>query len=136
MEPQDTAADAVDEEILSELFDMLDDGTSDGLVRACDMFLVGVPSSLTEIEAALAEQRFDHAGRVAHTLRGTAGAFGAVRLGRLAGRLEDRCRQADGESPEAIAAAMQAEFLVFRDILASRLAASSVVTASPAPAAD
>jgi HPt (histidine-containing phosphotransfer) domain-containing protein len=113
----------VDEEILSELFTLLDDGTPDGLIRACDMFLVGVPSSLVDLRSALATQRLADAGRVAHTLRGTAGAFGALRLGRLATRLEQACGRADTAGAVAVVEEMQAEFTAFQAILASRLAA-------------
>ena len=86
----------VDEEILSELFVLLDDGTPDGLIKACDMFLVGVPTALADVRRALSESRVADAGRMAHTLRGTAGAFGATRLGRLAASLEDVCGRTDG----------------------------------------
>ena len=113
----------VDEEILSELFVLLDDGTPDGLITACDMFLVGVPTALADVRRALSESRVADAGKMAHTLRGTAGAFGATRLGRLAAGLEDVCRRADGATAGALVDGMEAEFLAFRTILTSRLAA-------------
>jgi HPt (histidine-containing phosphotransfer) domain-containing protein len=114
---------AVDEEILSELFVLLDDGTPDGLITACDMFLVGVPRALDDVRRALSESRVIDAGKMAHTLRGTAGAFGATRLGRLAASLEDVCGRADGASANALVEGMEAEFLAFRSLLTSRLAA-------------
>ncbi|MEA2827027.1 MAG: Hpt domain [Actinomycetota bacterium] len=127
----------VDEEILAELFVLLDDGTPDGLIQACDMFLVGVPTALADLRSALAEARLDNArfdpvGKIAHTLRGTAGAFGAARLGRLATRLEDACGRADGATADAERAGalvdqMEGEFVAFRAVLTSRLA-------SPTPA--
>jgi len=113
----------VDEEILSELFVLLDDGTPDGLIKACDMFLVGVPTALADVRRALSESRVADAGKMAHTLRGTAGAFGATRLGRLAASLEDVCGRADGASAVALVDGMEAEFLAFRTILTSRLGA-------------
>jgi HPt (histidine-containing phosphotransfer) domain-containing protein len=113
----------VDEEILSELFVLLDDGTPDGLIKACDMFLVGVPTALAGVRRALSEARVADVGKMAHTLRGTAGAFGATRLGRLAASLEDVCGRTDGASADALVDGMEAEFLAFRTILTSRLAA-------------
>ena len=107
----------VDEEILSELFVLLDDGTPDGLITACDMFLVGVPTALADVRRALSESRVADAGKMAHTLRGTAGAFGATRLGRLAASLEDVCGRTDGASADALVDGMEAEFLAFRTIL-------------------
>ncbi len=113
----------IDEEILSELFVLLDDGTPDGLITACDLFLVGVPTALADVRRALSESRFADAGKMAHTLRGTAGAFGANRLGRLAASLEDVCGRTDGASAKALVDGMEAEFLAFRTILTARLAA-------------
>ena len=113
----------VDEEILSELFVLLDDGTPDGLVKACDMFLVGVPTALADVRCALSESRVADVGKMAHTLRGTAGAFGATRLGRLAAGLEDVCRRTGGVVTDAMVDGMESEFLAFRTILTSRLAA-------------
>jgi len=124
----------VDEEILDELFVLLDDGTPDGLIQACDLFLVGVPTALADIRSALAGglspgESLDDAGRIAHTLRGTAGAFGAARLGRLAARLEEACRRSDALGSSASAGAlvdgMEAEFVAFRAILTARLAAAT-----------
>jgi HPt (histidine-containing phosphotransfer) domain-containing protein len=112
----------VDEEMLAELFVLLDDGTPGGLIRACDMFLVGVPTALADLRGARAEARLDDAGRVAHNLRGTAGAFGAARLGRLAARLEEACGRSDGGSAGALVELMEGEFATFRTLLMSRLA--------------
>ncbi|MEA2687130.1 MAG: Hpt domain [Actinomycetota bacterium] len=114
----------VDEEILSELFDLLDDGTPDGLSRVCDLFLVGVSKALADVRLALAESRLPDAGRVAHTLRGTAGAFGAARLGRLAARLEEACGRSVGAPLGGLVDEMEAEFAAFRTILIPRLAGS------------
>lgn len=122
--PQPAAVQHVDEEVLTELFSLLDDGTTDGLIGICDLFLLGAPTSLAEIKVALAGERMDEVGRLAHTLRGTAGAFGALQLGLLAGQLEDVCRRS-GAAPAAgaIVDEMQAEYEIFRAILTSRLAA-------------
>jgi HPt (histidine-containing phosphotransfer) domain-containing protein len=114
----------VDEEVLSELFSLLDDGTTDGLIGVCDLFLLGAPTTLAEIEDALAGQRPDDVRRLAHTLRGTAGAFGALRLSQLAGQLEAVGQGPDLTPAGALVAEMRAEYETFRAILMSRLAAS------------
>lgn len=118
--PTDVAS--VDEEILSELFELLDDGRSDGLVRACDLFLVGVPNHLAQAEGALADGRLADAARVAHSLRGTSGAFGARRLSHLADHLEQACNRAQPSAARALVDAMQAELAAFRPVLTARLA--------------
>lgn len=115
----------VDEEILGELFMVMDDGAPEGLARVCDLFLTGVPARLGEIETALAEGRMDDAAKAAHSLKGTGGAFGARRVGELAGRIEQVCRTTDGSSAARLLDELRAEFLVFRGLLVARLAALS-----------
>lgn len=115
----------VDEEILAELFMVMDDGVPEGLTGVCDLFLTGVPARLADIEAALADERIDDAGKAAHSLKGTAGAFGARRVGEVAGRLEQVCRATDRTSATGLLEELREEFLVFRNILATRLAALS-----------
>ena len=115
----------VDEEILTELFMVMDDGAPEDLIRVCDLFLTGVPARLSDIGTAQAEGRIEDAGKAAHSLKGTAGAFGARRVGEVAGRLEQVCRTADGASAAGLLEELRAEFLVFRSILAARLAALS-----------
>ena len=112
----------VDEEMLAELFIVMEEGSLDGLTAICDLFLTGVPARLSEIEAALQEARLDDAAKAAHSLKGTGGAFGARALGALAGRLERACREMDGASTPALLEDLHREFLVFRNILQERLA--------------
>lgn len=118
----------VDEEILDELFMVMDDGEPEGLARVCDLFLTGVPARLAEIEAALADGRIDDAAKASHSLKGTGGAFGARRVGELAGRIEQVCRATDGAAAAELLEELWAEFLVFRDILAARLARLSATS--------
>jgi len=111
----------VDDGILSEVLSMLDDD-SDGLMEACGLFLTGIPNSLVDIEGALADGRLADAGMVAHRLRGTTGAFGARRLHQLAGDLERRCGEGDGDPDGHLLREMHAAFDVFARILQARLA--------------
>lgn len=117
------AVERVDEEQLAEVLMVLDDESPDGLLRACELFRAGVPERFDDIDAALAEDRFDDAARSSHSLRGSAGAFGARRLSIMGERLEELTRQADGAAAVRIAGQMRTEFLAFRDILDARLAA-------------
>ena len=112
----------VDEDQLGEVLMVLDDESPEGLLRACDLFRAGVPDRFRDIDAALAEDRYDDAARASHSLRGSAGAFGAKRLSSMGERLEEMCRQSDGPEARQIVEHMRTEFLAFRDILDSRLA--------------
>jgi pentatricopeptide repeat protein len=96
----------------------------EGLVMAYDLFLTGVPSRFAQMEAALAESRFEDAARAAHTLRGSAGSFGARRLSALTTLVEGRCRRGDMAGAVRLLHEMREEFAAFRGLLADRLAAS------------
>jgi HPt (histidine-containing phosphotransfer) domain-containing protein len=117
----DAADDRFDEEILDELFEVMGDSGSVGLVKACELFLAGVPTRFAEIEAALAEGRLEDAAQGAHSMRGSAGAFGARRLSVLTLTLERLCREGDRAGAAGLLGEMQTEFRIFRAILVARL---------------
>ena len=119
--PPSGAEDRIDEEILGELFEVMGEGGADGLRKACDLFLTGVPARLAELEAAVAERRFEDAAQGAHSLRGSAGAFGARRLSTMTLTLEQLCREQDVPRAAALLEEMGAEFRIFRAILVARL---------------
>jgi len=125
------AQDSVDEEVFAELFTLLGNGRADGLIHACELFLTGVPTHLANARSALAEARLDDAGGVAHSLRGTAGAFGARRLSSLAERLELSCRQGDAATAEDLLFEMRLEYSSFRPVLTARLAALTALPGGP-----
>ena len=118
----------VEEEILGELFELMGADGGKGLVTAFDLFLTGVPARFAQMDAALAEGRFDEAARAAHTLRGSAGCFGARRLSALTTLVEQRCRQRDTAGAARLVEEMREEFRIFRHILADRLAGLAAVT--------
>ena len=111
----------LDEEILGELFEIMAAGGGDGLVAAYDLFLTGVPVRFAQIDDALAEGRFDDAAQGAHSMRGSAGAFGARRLSALTLTLERLCREGDATGAAALLDEMLTEFRIFRAILVARL---------------
>lgn len=113
--------DHVDEELLAEVLAMVADG-GDGILKACDIFRSSVPGRLDDIGQALSQSRLEDAAQGSHSLRGSAGAFGARRLSALGLELEEACRRGDAASAQTYLADMRAEFLVFRDIFDARLA--------------
>lgn len=113
--------DHVDEEMLADVLMLMEDEAADGILRACDLFRASVPDRLDDIGSAISEGRFVDAGRASHSLRGSAGAFGAKRLSALGLHLEELCRKSDAGGATEVLGAMRAEFLVFRDILDARL---------------
>ena len=69
----------------------------------------------------MAEDRFEDAAQGAHSLRGSAGAFGARRLSGLTLALERQCRDGDVAGAGALLEEMEDEFRIFRAILLARL---------------
>ena len=114
---------SLDEEILGEVFEIMAAGGGDGLVTAYDVFLTGVPPRFAQMDDALADGRLDDAARAAHTLRGSAGSFGARRLSALTTLVEQRCGQHDRAGAALVVDEMRDEFRIFRAILADRFAA-------------
>src|SRR5918993_5559136 len=92
----------VDEEMLADVLMLMEDEAADGILRACDLFRASVPDRLDDIGAAIAEGRFVDAARASHSLRGSAGTFGAKRLSALGLRLEELCEKSDASASTAV----------------------------------
>ena len=113
--------DIIDEEILSELLTIVGEAEPEGLTKAFDLFLTGVPARLDAVETALAEGRLEAAAQSAHSLRGSAGAFGARRLSELAARQELLCNGGDAAQAAALLGPMHVQFATVEAILRDRL---------------
>lgn len=113
----------IDEDVLAELFSLLGEGRPDELLETFDLFLSNVPSRLAAAEDGLAARRLSDVGAVAHSLRGTAGAFGARGLAGLASGLEEACTRGDPAMAAAIVRQMRLEYGAVRAVLTARMAA-------------
>jgi HPt (histidine-containing phosphotransfer) domain-containing protein len=123
-------SDHVNEELLGEVLMLLDDEAPDGLLRACDLFRAAIPQRLGDIEVALDQGHFDDAARASHSLRGSAGAFGARRLSSLGEQLEALCVQSQAAPATSILGEMRYEWELFRAILDDRLAGAQAQRAA------
>jgi HPt (histidine-containing phosphotransfer) domain-containing protein len=119
---EDLEVGVVDDRILAELFTVIGGADPDRLVEACELCLAHLPTRLAGAAAAVADGRFADASRLAHSVKGSAGAFGACRLSRLAERLERACDDGDGERGGSIVEQMTVELAAFATILRARLA--------------
>lgn len=117
--------DRIDPEIFGEVLMLLEDEAPDGLMKVSDLFRSGMADHFVDIDAALADGRFDEGARASHSLRGSAGTFGARRLSSLGTRLEQLCHESDGPTAVLLVEEMRVEFLAFLAILDTRLAALS-----------
>jgi signal transduction histidine kinase/HPt (histidine-containing phosphotransfer) domain-containing protein len=93
-----TVACAVDAAALAEISDLKEEGGPDVLADTVYMFVNASPSKMLALQQAVAAANYDAIVWNAHSLKGTAGIFGAHRLVRLCDALEQcgRIKQPDG----------------------------------------
>jgi signal transduction histidine kinase/DNA-binding response OmpR family regulator len=94
-------AEAADVEIDPARLEMISDVMAGAPLREFfDVFLLSTAERIAQIGAL---EDLEHIGREAHTLFGTAGNFGAVRLSRAAQRLRDACDAGDRDVARRLA---------------------------------
>jgi signal transduction histidine kinase/HPt (histidine-containing phosphotransfer) domain-containing protein len=101
---QSMAADAagdeppIDMEALAEIRELQEDGGPDVLAESINMFITASPPKMMALKQAAAAGNHDAVVWNAHSLKGTAGIYGAHRLLRLCTAVEQRgrARQSDG----------------------------------------
>jgi HPt (histidine-containing phosphotransfer) domain-containing protein len=86
-----------------------DDG-GEFLRELIDIFLADTPNRIAEIEQALAAGHSGNLARAAHSIKGSAGNFGATQLTALARDLEAQGKAGDFASARAGLPALRAEF--------------------------
>ena len=114
--------DRVDEELLAEL-DLGAGGPSGGGAALVGLFVDETARRIDGLRRAVDEGDLHEAARLAHSLRGSSGAFGARRVSALGAELETACTggHADRAALLALVATLEVEFDAFRAILSSRL---------------
>ncbi len=75
-----------------------------------DIFLADTPQRLAEAETALAAGDFATAGRAVHSIKGSAGNFGASGLSRLAFQAESEAKAERADGMRAVLPALRGEF--------------------------
>lgn len=81
----------LDLDILEELRDLLDDGLGEIL----DEFALHINEQIDALEVSLESRDLAECGRLAHTLKGSAGNVGAIALSRTAANIEQYARDDD-----------------------------------------
>jgi signal transduction histidine kinase/DNA-binding response OmpR family regulator len=84
-------------------------GDDEAVRRIGGIFVGGLPQARDELAAALAAGDSEQLGRIAHRLRSSSATFGAVRLARLAARLEELAATGAAEGANALVGAIAAE---------------------------
>lgn len=80
--------DVLDQEALNALRSLQDDDDDDLLGELIDLFLQDAPARMTVIRDAVAREDWQALSAAAHSLKGSCGSLGAVRMAELCGRLE------------------------------------------------
>ncbi|HUQ62648.1 MAG TPA: PAS domain S-box protein [Acidimicrobiales bacterium] len=120
--------DRVDEDLLAELLEMLADPSSSEVPAILELFLNETSKRLEGIQAAVGSGDLPEASRLAHSLKGSAGSFGARRLSSIGGEIEAACGRADTDAVSTQLPALRSEFDAFRGILLARFRSGRVAS--------
>lgn len=114
-------ADAVpplDAKVIGELRELQDGGSPGLLAELIDLFLKQGEEKLVELRQALESRNDAVLGRIAHTLKGSAGSLGALRLSGICRELEGALRGNAWPEAEERVSEVEAEFARVRTALA------------------
>jgi HPt (histidine-containing phosphotransfer) domain-containing protein len=88
----------IDPGILAELRDLQKSASPAFLEEIIDLFLQRLDESLPLLRKALADRDLETLVRVSHTLKGTCGSVGALRMTEMCGRLNQSVRRGEWEA--------------------------------------
>lgn len=103
----------VDRQVIQNLRDEGDNLLQD----LVEMFIGEVPNQLATLEAAVANKDAGATRLIAHTLKGTGGNFGAVRMQELAAAIEEKGRNGSLEGAAALLVLLRDECARVREAL-------------------
>jgi two-component system sensor histidine kinase/response regulator len=86
---EDTEADPLDRSVLAGLRELQREGEPDILEELIELFLTDVPSQLVTLREAAEASDAHSVEQIAHTLNGSCGNMGAVRMGAICAELEE-----------------------------------------------
>ncbi|HEY4300885.1 MAG TPA: Hpt domain-containing protein [Candidatus Didemnitutus sp.] len=107
----------LDPEAIANLRAVNPDDGGEFLRELIDIFLADTPERIAEIEQALGVGEAEVVSRAAHSIKGSAGNFGAVELASLARGIEQQGNARDFTAARAGLAGLRAEFARARTVL-------------------
>jgi HPt (histidine-containing phosphotransfer) domain-containing protein len=107
----------LDPEAIANLRAVNPDDGGEFLRELIDIFLADTPDRIAEIEKALGAGETEVVARAAHSIKGSAGNFGAVELASLARGIEQQGNARDFTAARAGLAGLRAEFDRVRSVL-------------------
>lgn len=84
-------------------------GSAETAILVLDEFVNQTPTDVVNIGKCLGEQDLVAAGKVAHSLKGSSGVFGAETLRQIAADLEMACREGNKETSQSLFEQLAAE---------------------------
>ena len=111
------SATSVDKGVLHALKDLQIDGEPDFLEQVVETFLTGSNTLMDELETAFSREDVETMRFIAHRFKSSSANVGAMRLSEYSRQLETACNGNDGHPPEALVAAMTAEYDAVKMIL-------------------
>lgn len=90
----------LDPGVIAELRDLQKSTSPTFLAELIDLFLQRLDESLPKMRKALAERDLESLVTVSHTLKGTCGSVGALRMSGMCSRLNQAARQGQWEEAE------------------------------------
>ena len=100
----------LDQSVIASLRQLTSPGEADVLAEVLQMFLREVPPRIEFLRNALTAGNIQEVHRAAHSLKGSAGNIGALRLFAVCRQLDDRERPADPAATAALVRALDVEF--------------------------
>lgn len=107
----------LDPAVIGELRELQDGGSPGLLAELIDLFLKQTVEKLGEMRSSAGAKDAATLGRLAHTLKGSAGSLGAVHLSGLCRELEAALRGNDWTAAAARVSGIEAEFARVRGAL-------------------
>ena len=97
-------------------------GDPEFLVEVVEAFLDDTPPRLETLRMSLARGDAEAVGRAAHSLKGSSGNFGAMRMQTLCAEIDHRSRDGELESVPPLAAQLEVEYRLVADRLTELVA--------------
>ena len=116
-QPVDEGRDPLDRNILTSLRELQAENEADFLTELIDLFLEDSAILIAEMREAIAKEDAGAARQAAHTLKGSSGSLGAMKLSKLCLEAEMSARSGRLAELAGLFPALEAEYILAREYL-------------------
>ncbi len=100
----------IDMSVVDELLDLCDDGDPELLLDLIEMFLEDGPARIKSILEGVEQNDLDMVERAAHSLKGSAGNLGALKVQNDADALQNASRRSESEKVSDLVTPLQDDY--------------------------